>query len=167
MRRLIGICLPLALLLASCGGDDSGSSGPTATVPASPEKAALIAKADKACYAANRKVYRINVQVQELNKDRRGNLARRAAPLYAKAQKIGSQVLADLQALKPPPADNAAYQAYVAAAKKQITLVAATQRALERNDTKKVTDLSGKASFAKQDARALAKKFGFQVCGVT
>jgi hypothetical protein len=168
MRPAIGICLALALFLASCGGDDSGSSGLTATVPDSPAKEALVAKADKSCASANQKIFRINVQLQELNKERGSTtIAKRAAPLYAKAQKIGRQVLADLRSLEPPAADRAAYDAYVAAASKQIALVARTQQALERNDTKKVTELSGKASFAKQDAQALAKKFGFKVCGVS
>jgi hypothetical protein len=170
MRRSLGISLALALLLASCGGggDDSGSSSLTATVPSSPQKDALIAKADKACASANQKIFRINVEIQELNKNRGSStLAKQAAPLYARAQKVGRQVLADLRSLEPPAADRAAYNAYVAAAAKQIGLVARTQRALEQNDTKKVTDLSGKASFAKQDAQALAKKFGFKVCGVS
>ena len=167
MRRVIGICLPLAIALASCGGGDSGS-GDNSTAPDAPGKAALIAKADKACFKANRKVFRINVEIQELNKDRGGKrLASKAAPLYAKAQKVGAQVMTELRALKPPPADSAAYRAYLSAAQRQVSLVASTQRALERSDGKAVAALSAKVATARQRAQTLARGFGFKVCGVS
>jgi hypothetical protein len=165
MRRCLGICLPLALALASCGGGDSGSSN--STLSQTPQKAAFISKADKACYKANTKVFPINVQIQELNKRQSSGLAKKVAPLYAKAQRIGRQVLVELRALQPPTADSAAYRAYLAAAEKQVSLVGSAQRALERNDKKAVTDLSAKAAAARARAQGLARAFGFKVCSST
>jgi hypothetical protein len=149
----------------SPGATSSGATGPAKAV--SPAKARVIAQADAACRRANAKVQRINQAITALNSSGGPNKARDAARVYAKAEKVGEQVVSDLRSLNPPASDRATYRKYLVVARKQVSLLSKAQKALARKNVKRFSALTAEIGAAKNRARTLAQSFGFKVCGVS
>jgi hypothetical protein len=194
-RKLTATLAALALVLGACGGggdsgDSSKSGAQTGTAPGaqagvtgttgatgatgadaskaqlSPARKALVTRADTVCRKADVEVKKINKRIASLSAHGGKANIQKAAGLYAQAVAIGRGVVRDLSAMKPAPADAAAYRRYLKIAREEVSILAVAQRALAKEDSAGFRVASAQINASKHEAQTVAQQFGFTVCGV-
>jgi len=153
VRRL---AVAVALLaLAGCGGDDDAGA-----------KADFIKHADAICHDGNTALAKFNA---EITAAQRGSDERKVfaalSRLTQQAADASEPYLARLDALSVPAGDRDAIKAWIADARRQVTLVAALSRAFADHDQTKIATLSEQIDALDTRNNAFAKKYGMTDCG--
>jgi hypothetical protein len=129
----------------------AGSTTPLGT------DASIVQRADAACRQADLKGY-------ELLPANTGDLAG-----YAKASDSALQVqrsaLTQIEALKPPARDRAAFDAFLKVFRQRVDLTAQQGAAARRNDRKRFIEVSQQDVGLSQSEGRPATQLGFEVCG--
>ncbi len=154
--KLLVAALALACCLAAaagCGGDDDAGKAKTATTPPL-TKAQYIDRADKICQASTAQLKAAGVK---LAGGREGKLSQAQIVTFLKDSSVPTyeQMLERLRALRPPPDDAGALDAYLASLANAIDTVKA--------DPAKYAKPTAPDPF--DDSNARAERYGLKVCG--
>jgi hypothetical protein len=166
MRKLLLlICVLAAVAVATaCGGDsgDSNSNDPNVPVAApgvgdAPpgSKKGYIAQADITCSELNAKIQKL--PQPKSPKD--------LGPLYRKIAADAEDFYAKFQAIPKPQKGRALLDTYQANLKKNIELTKAVAGIVEKNQAKALPRLVKRVQKIQRRNRAIAKRYGFQICG--
>ena len=154
-RHTLLAALPIALLVAGCGGggDDSTEAAPvaTATAPAALTQAELIEQGDAICAEVNAAVGTVGASSSET-----GSPAAQVADLY------GGMVdsLKNLGA----PQESDGYAEFSSAADELSTAESEVKLASERSDTAALESAEVNASSALSTFQEVAQEYGFEDC---
>jgi hypothetical protein len=157
-----------ALVAGGCGGSDNDKSSdssnagnpdapfPTSATPPATKKQ-YIAQADAACAAFR----------QRLQGLPQPKTAKDVGGLYDKIAKEAQKFYDSFQAIPKPKGDEQLLLRYQKNLTQSIAITKQAAAAIKKNDTKGVAKLFQQTKRLQRQDRAIAKRFGFQVCGGT
>jgi hypothetical protein len=168
MRRLVLIASLAALVAGGCGGSDDDKSSdannaanPDAPFPTSASapatKKEYIAQADAACAT-----FRQRLQALPQPKSTKD-----VGPLYEKIAKEAQEFYDSFKAIPKPKEGAQLLARYQKNLTESIDITKKAAAAIKASDTKGVGKLFKRTKQLQLQDRAIAKKFGFQVCGGT
>lgn len=137
------------------------------TTPAGPEKAAYIAKADAVCETGNADARKLNerankaVRAAHDDKDR----LRALAPILKDGLPIQTAALQRFKAVVPPAADRPLISGYWKLLDQQVVLLGQLADAAAAGDLPKYQQITARSGRLRDQARALARDYGFKKCG--
>ncbi|MGN6215935.1 MAG: hypothetical protein ACTHN7_03120 [Solirubrobacterales bacterium] len=174
MRRLVPLILVVALVFLAGCGSSSGDSSSATDGAGSLTRAEFIARADALCEVARAKQEPLRRQLEEVTRrardeeqgggltdSTRRELARTLGRIVAMAEASEAQ----LQALKFPKADAAQLEAIFQKTESAFGASLAYGAALEQREDAKAQAIAEKANAETGETAALAKRYGFKVCG--
>ena len=182
MRSALAIGVAAAAFgLTACGGDDSdsksgggsatkaitSSTAPVTAAPApAPGKAGYIKRADRVCLAARKKLVPIRAKLLPASQGTNPDVVfRQYAKLTGQAATVYGRTADELEALEPPPADEALIDRLnqlveqIAGIERQISAASA------EHDGSKVKSLNLAVTRVFDEYRTRAQAYGFKVCG--
>jgi hypothetical protein len=180
-RAHVAVALTAALVAATtgCGGSSTetvtaAASAPAdaATQPAKPAemtRATFITRGDQVCKAGNAAIRSFGAKANALApKIDSGaeDLSALEAPMRG-AYEAERRYIKALEAIAPPPADQAVIDKLSQAYEQQIALIGREADAASRGDTSAFASLADETQRAGDRARALAQGYGFKVCGAS
>ncbi len=168
------LLLLLVVLASACGGDGGegeGEAAPTTTTTtaASAAKQRFIEEGDEVCGEAQEALGEIFVRLQEIEESD----APEAQKLPRLARVFGDEIeLIDtfrdrFAALEPPPGDEAEMERFLSSLEEGATFLGSIRDALAEGDSDRATDLLPEYAEAVDEGNALARDYGFKVCGAT
>lgn len=137
-----------------------------AATPAS-SRAAYIARADRFCRSTNADTRRLNARanaaIRSADNDR--DRLKALAPILEEGVRAQRSQVARFLAITPPAADRATIERYWSAISRQARLVAQLASAAAEGDVAAYNRIADRSSALREQARGLARAFGFKECG--
>jgi hypothetical protein len=155
LRRTWIAALPVAALLAGCGGgdDDSTEAAPVTTAaPVALTKAELIERGDAICAEVNAAVGTVATGSVEAD-GQAGQVAGLYGGMVASLENLGA------------PQESDGYAEFVAAAEELAAAEGEVELAAERGDTAGIEAAEANASSALSSFQSAAQEYGFEECG--
>lgn len=145
----------------------TSSTATTPATPATPERAAYIAKADAVCEAGNAAVKKLNEQANKAIRgaDNDKDRLRAIAPILREGLRIQTADLKRLEAVTPPAADRSVIAGYWNTLDQQAVLLGQLADAAAAVDLATYQQVSKKSNLLRDEARSIARDFGFKKCG--
>lgn len=157
-RRLAALILVAGLAIAGCGG------GGTTTTVNTRSKAEYIARADRICEAAQAKRERLEGQVAEMTPISPGE-TRQVAQLLRRAADVLMVEVRRLRALPPPAGDTRTPGSLLSFLDDQVTHLSGWANAYDHRNAIEIRGFQARIADDTAKASAIAKHYGFQVCG--
>lgn len=164
MRRiLVGVAL---LALVGCGSDEGSSPNPIpASADTAPAKSAsadhgeLVAQMNTLCESANAKLGKANADVTAATSETA------AISALDDALAVYEEVVPQLEALDPPPADQAAFESFVRAISRNESIVRRMGDAARAGDSVEIAALNTAADAETDRRLSAALDLGADECG--
>jgi hypothetical protein len=157
-RRLAALILVAGLAFAGCGG------GGTTTTVTTQSKAEYIARADRVCETAQAKRERLEGRVAEMTAISPGE-THQVAQLLRRAADVLMVEVRRLRALTPPAGDSRTPGSLLSFLDDQITHLSGWANAYDRRNATEIRGFQARIADDTAKASAIAKHYGFQVCG--
>jgi hypothetical protein len=178
VRRIVPLACTVLLGLAGCGSSSGDSSSVTAAATSgrgSLTKAEFVVKADALCEASKTKQEPLRKKLEEVTQKARGeerggggitdgtrrDLAQTLGQIVALAETSQSQV----EGLGLPKADVGQLEAIFQKTESAFEASLAYGAALEGHEDAKAQAIAERANAETRETAALAKRYGFKVCG--